>query len=124
MHSIEDYLFIDCLFIDMSIEKKLSNLFLTLETIFPVDLSDAQVRKKGLIKVSLGGISRIFIDKKKEFDSDIVLKYDSNGNDIRANEIHQVDFFELPNGQKNIIITADMILIDVVIKEIHIQELV
>ncbi|MDR3715622.1 MAG: hypothetical protein P4L51_22660 [Puia sp.] len=119
--NINAYDFVDCLVVDFGINRFISSMYVVVEAYYP--LHTASIRRKGLIKVTFNQILKLNVEKNKEFEFDILLPYDENGNDVKANEIYSI---VLTNKEFNIIevkFKSDFLIFSLQCTEMNILEL-
>ena len=107
MKNINSYSFVDCFFVDFSVDRILSRVSIVLEAYYPI-LPDG-TRNKGLIELSFEDISTLTMIKSEEFNYDISLDYSPIGEDVKANEIYSVEILHIGGMRYTISIKSDMI---------------
>lgn len=120
-NKISNYVFIDCLLVDFGIEKLLSNLYVVVEAYYK--LENGHTRKKGLLKIEFKNLYNIHIIKTEEFEFDINLSYDKDGNDVKANEIYSIEITEIQENHKIVRLDSDMLKFEIEFREVNITEL-
>ena len=121
MKKINEYEFVDCIMVDFNVDKLLSTLSIIAESYYPLILDGT--RKKGLLQVAFKDIYQLHVTKNEEFNYDILLPYDYDGNDVKANEIYSMEISNLQNGICKASIKSDMLNIELECKNYDIVEL-
>ncbi len=121
MNNIKSYDFVDCLVIDFAIDRLISSLQVIVEAYYP-DLANA-IRKKGLIKITCNEISNLNLQKNVEFDFDILIPYDRNGNDTKANEVYTIQCDYKETDVVEVSFKSDFLNFELVCNKIEINEL-
>lgn len=119
--NIKDYDFVDCLLIDFGVDKLISTLYIIVEAYYP--FSSEGLRKKGLLKILFNQVFKSVIEKNEEFERDIAIDYDKNGNDTKANEIYIIEILRIGDSYQKAIVDADMLKMEVECNEIFIIEI-
>lgn len=117
-NNINDYAFTDCLLIDFGVDKLLSKLYVLVEAFYK--LKTDGTRKKGLLKIEFSILNNIQINKTDEFEFDINLPYDKDGNDVKANELYLIEISVKDNNRKSVKLNSDMLNFEMEFDEISI----
>jgi hypothetical protein len=85
--------------------------------------TNGRIRDKGLIKSTCSDILLLHIEKDTEFDFDLQLSYDANGNDVKANEIYSFECIVQENNILKVTLRADFLNFDLTCRQVEIAEL-
>ena len=120
-NEISKYDFVDCLLVDFEVDKLISTLVIITEAYYPY--LNGNVRKKGLLKIKFCEISKISIVKNDEFDFDITLSYDKEGNHYKANEFYSINVSCFDEKVNKVMVISDMIKLEIECNAISLIEM-
>jgi hypothetical protein len=121
VNKAELYDFVDCLLVGFIVDSTLSTLQVISEAYYPS--TNGRIRDKGLIKSTCSDILLLHIEKDTEFDFDLQLSYDANGNDVKANEIYSFECIVQENNILKVTLRADFLNFDLTCRQVEIAEL-
>lgn len=121
MTKLVDYAFVDCLFVDYAMDRLSSVLSIVVEAFYPQ--REGGQRKKGLLRITFSGIEFLQLTKNAEFDLDIQLPYNSDGDDVRANEIYSIIVEEARPGVLSVVLSSDMLAMSARFTTMDIREI-
>ena len=120
MNKVELYDFIDCLLLGFNVDKTLSTLHVISEAYYPS--TNNKPRTKGIIKFICSHILVLRLEKNTEFDFDLPLPYNENGNDVKANEIFSVQCTDQGNNSIKVVLKADFLNFELTCSQVEIVE--
>jgi hypothetical protein len=118
---LSGYIFVDCLLVDFVADKLLSCIKVITEAYYPTIVDGLRV--KGLIEVKFNGIRQLNVVKNNEFEFDIQLPYDPDGDDVRANEVYSLEV-QAAGGDFNAKMRSDFLTFELICKSYNICEVV
>jgi len=117
---IESYAFVDCLLVGFTVDNTLSTLEVITESYYPS--STDKLRTKGLIKIVCRQILFLNLEKKPEFEFDLQLPYNANGNDVKANEIYSIQCTDQIANEIKVALHADFLDFELKCTQVEIVE--
>jgi hypothetical protein len=120
METLKDFIFVDCVLIDFSVDKLVSTITVVTESYYP---ECNRKRHKGVIKLLFKNITEFTVWKSIEFDSDIQLNLEKDRyNDSRANEVYYIKETFFKNSLHNVELDSDFLKLTILCSQIEIKK--
>jgi hypothetical protein len=121
VYDIDEYVFVDCLLVDFSIDRTAHSVDITVEAYYPTLNTNGQ-RKKGRIRIFAKEIKYLKMKMHEQFYVDLLREYSPDGHDFKSNEVYSVQITS-ENEDTLLILDSDFLQLELKSHLLSIAEL-